>query len=192
MVSEMTGGYQLLLPSLWVCSLSYLLSDKQSIYSQQIASRSLSPAHQGSYVRQVLAQVRVNQFLSKEPLAQVLLPQDSLGAVIDRLGTSPNAALAVVDEGQRLLGVITLDEVYLASKSPALQPLVLAADLMRGDVEPLTPDDTLDRALELFVENDLHTVPVVADLTGRRLLGMVSRFDISRAYLRLVHGPDDQ
>ena len=66
---------------------------------------------------------------------------------------------------------------------------MLAEDLMRGDVQPLTPDDTLDRALELCVENDLLTLPVVADLKDRKVLGMVSRFDISSAYLRHVHGP---
>ena len=47
-VSEMTGGYHLLLPALWVCTLAFILSDKQSIYSSQVESRSLSPAHQGS------------------------------------------------------------------------------------------------------------------------------------------------
>ena len=69
---------------------------------------------------------------------------------------------------------------------------MLAADLMRSDIDPLTPKDTLDRALELFVENDLLTVPVVADLSDLRLLGMVSRFDISSAYLHHVHGPAEQ
>ena len=64
-VSEMTGGYHLLLPSLWVCTLSFILSDKQSIYASQVESRSLSPAHQGSYVRQVLAKVRVSQFFCR-------------------------------------------------------------------------------------------------------------------------------
>jgi CIC family chloride channel protein len=137
----------------------------------------------------------VGQFL---PVGQdgqidhVLRPQDQLATVIQRLGTSPHSALPVIDEERRLLGVVSLDEVYLASQSPSLQPLVLAADLMRGDVQPLTPDDRLDRALELFVENDLMTVPVVTNLTDRRLLGMVSRFDISSAYLRLVHGPGEQ
>ena len=165
------------------------MSDKQSIYSSQIESRSLSPAHQGSYVRQVLAQVRVSQFLPAEQNSgqaagksdHLLRPQDPLATVIERLGTSPHAALPVVDEDRRLIGIVTLDEVYLASQSPSLQALVLAADLMRGDVLPLTPEDTLDRALELFVENDLMTVPVVTNLTDRCLLGMVSRFDISSA-----------
>jgi CIC family chloride channel protein len=55
-VSEMTGGYNLLLPSLWVCTLAFVLSDRQSIYSAQVESRSRSPAHQGSYVREALAE----------------------------------------------------------------------------------------------------------------------------------------
>ena len=57
--------------------------------------------------------------------------------------------------------------------------LVLAADLMRSDVEPLTPLDTLDRALELFVQNDLLTLPVVTSLADRLVVGTMSRFDIS-------------
>jgi hypothetical protein len=47
-VSEMTGNYSLLLPTLWVCTLAFLLSDEQSIYSSQILSRSLSPAQDTS------------------------------------------------------------------------------------------------------------------------------------------------
>ena len=60
---------------------------------------------------------------------------------------------------------------------------------MQSDVRPLTPDDTLDRALELFVENDLLTLPVVNDLDGRQVIGMVRRFDISSAYMRRIQGP---
>ena len=111
MVSEMTGGYSLLLPSLWVCTISFLLSDKQSIYSSQVESRSLSPAHQGSYVRRVLAEVRVGQFLAGKPAALVLHPHDSLAVVMRQLGDAENPVLPVVDDQQRLLGVVTLDEV---------------------------------------------------------------------------------
>ena len=188
-VSEMTGGYSLLLPSLWVCTLSYILSDKQSIYSSQVESRSLSPAHQGTYVRQVLAGVRVSQFLSsRAELSPSLRPVDSLATVIERLGEAPYPILPVVDEGNRLLGVVNIEEVYLASRAPSLTALVLAADLMRSDVQPLTPEDSLDRAQELFVENDLLTLPIVNDLQRRQVIGMVRRFDIASAYWHRLHG----
>ena len=189
MVTEMTGGYHLLLPSLWVCTLSFILSDKQSIYSSQVESRSLSPAHQGSYVREVLAQVRVSRFFAPAQGMQTLHPHDSLAEIITRLSGAPQSVLPVTDGENRLLGVVSLEEVYLASQSPSLESLVLAEDLMRTEIQPLTPDDTLDRGLELFVENDLLTLPVVTDLESRRVIGMISRFDISSAYLRHVHGP---
>ena len=60
---------------------------------------------------------------------------------------------------------------------------------MRTDIRPLTPDDTLDRALELFVENDLLALPVVNDLSQRQVVAMVRRHEISSAYLRRVQGP---
>jgi CIC family chloride channel protein len=190
-VSEMTGGYHLLLPSLWVCTIAFILSDKQSIYSSQIESRSLSPAHQGSYVRLALANVRVSKFLSTKELPLALNPQDSLASVTARLSSAKYSVLPVVDAQNRLLGIVSLEEVYLASQSPDLASLFMAEDLMRNDIEPLTPLDTLDRALELFVENDLLTLPVVSSLIDRLVVGTVSRFDISSAYLQHMHGPVD-
>ena len=153
-VSEMTGGYHLLLPALWVCVLAFLLSDEKSIYSKQVESRSRSPAHQGSFVREVLQAVYVRQFLVREQVFQVVHPGDSLAAVLDRLDESHYTALPVVDAENRLLGVIDLEEAHQAAHAGDLGPLLVAEDLMRSDVRPLTPDDTLDRALELFVEND--------------------------------------
>jgi CIC family chloride channel protein len=189
MVSEMTGGYHLLLPSLWVCALSFILSDEQSIYSSQVESRSLSPAHQGAYVHQVLAQVRVSQFLIPGQVVPYLHPDDPLDSIITMLGETSYPVLPVVDEKERLLGVVNLEEVHLASRAPSLVSLVIAEDLMRSDIRPLTPVDRLDHALELFVENDLLALPIVNDLQERRVLGIVRRFDIASAYLRHVHGP---
>src|SRR5208337_4225450 len=74
MVSEMTGNYNLLLPTLWVCALTFLLSDEQSIYSSQVESRSRSPAHQGDYVRDVLSDLSVSRFIVPEQSVPSLRP----------------------------------------------------------------------------------------------------------------------
>jgi CBS domain-containing protein len=62
----------------------------------------------------------------------------------------------------------------------------------RGDVEPLTPQDSLERAVEVFAENDLQEVPVVNTRPDNKLVGMVRRTDIARAYLRRVHAEKTQ
>ena len=188
-VSEMTGGYALLLPSLWVCTISFILSGRQSIYSSQVEGRSYSPAHRGSYIREVLAEVRVSEFLSPQQEVVSLKPGDSLATISERLADASSSVLPVVNDTGRLLGVVNLEEAYLASQSPTLESLVLAADMMLGHIQPLTPDDTLDRAQELFIENDLLALPVVNDLEQRKVIGIVRRFEIASAYLRHIHGP---
>jgi CIC family chloride channel protein len=187
-VSEMTGDYNLLLPALWVCTLSFLLSDEQSLYRSQVESRSRSPAHQGSYVREVLAGLIVRPFLTQQAAPPWLHPNDSLATVIDRLSESTYPVLPVVDGEKRLLGVVILEEIHVASQSPHMQPWVLAADLLRDNIQPLQPDDRLDVAQELFVENDLLALPVVDNLKDRHVLGVVKRSDIAKTYLRHVHG----
>lgn len=186
-VSEMTGGYHLLLPALWVCSLSFMLSDRRSIYKQQVESRTRSPAHQGAFVRQALAGVTVARFLTTTD-KRVLRAGDPLDDVLNEFDSAANSVMPVVDEQNRLIGIVDLEEVYLVSHTPELLPLVVAADLMRSDVKPLVPDDSLERAYELFVENELQALPVVVDRKEKRVLGLVRRSDVASAYLRLLYG----
>jgi CBS domain-containing protein len=117
----------------------------------------------------------------------VLHPGDRLPEVVEKLSKNPHA-LPVVDVEGRMLGVVTLQELVLASRSPDLHHLIVATDLMRGGVTPLKPDDRLDRAMELFVENDLLALPVVDGTPEGRIVGMVKRVDVSSTYLRRVHG----
>lgn len=188
-VSELTGGYSLLLPSLWVCTLSYVLSDEPSIYSSQVEGRSRSPAHQGSYIREAMTGIRVNEFLQARQTMTVLQPGDTLDTVIHHLDVDPYTVLPVADAQGKLMGVISLEETHLALNEPALRSLAVAEDLMRMDIRPLTTEDMLHRALELFVETDLPALPVVDDLVQRRIIGMVRRHEIASAYLRRAHGP---
>ena len=171
MVSEMTGGYHLLLPALWGCTISFMASDEQSIYSAQVESRSRSPAHQGRYVRDVLSDIRIAQFLPAGTTPTVLHAYDRLSLVLDQFDQNSATVLPVVGDDDRLLGVVNLDEVFLASQSQEMLPLILAADLMRSQIVPLVPENSLDRALELFVENDLRALPIVNNLREQRSAG---------------------
>jgi CIC family chloride channel protein len=186
-VSELTGDYRLILPALWVVTLSYLLSDEQSLYQSQVEGRSFSPAHQGYYVREVLAGQTVAQVMAGGKPVVPLHAQDKLDAVLARFEAAQVLVLPVVDADQRLLGVVHLHELYWTANHRDTLPWLVAVDLMRDDVKPLTPADPLERAIEVFAENDLDELPVVQASTDGMLVGMVRRTDIARAYLRRVH-----
>jgi CBS domain-containing protein len=111
-----------------------------------------------------------------------------LTVVIEQIDRSGYPVLPVVDEGRHLLGVVNLEEVHVASRGTFAQSFLLAADLMRTDVQPLHPGDSLDRAQELFVDNDLLALPVVDEKDDHKVVGLVKRYDVASAYLRHVQG----
>ena len=190
MVTEITGGYPLLLPALWVCVLAFLLSDRQLIYSSQVESRSRSPAHRGRFVREVLAGVRVEQLISREQHFFRLAPGDSLAVVVARFRESDYPILPIVNADGRLLGIVDLEEIGRMTQTPEMASLLVAADLAQSDIEPLTPGDELDLAMELFVENDLLALPIVDNRADRRVVGMIRRYEIAIAYLSYLHEAD--
>jgi CIC family chloride channel protein len=189
-VSEMTGDYQMILPSLWVCTVAYLLSDEQSLYSWQAESRSKSPVHQGNFLREVLDGLKVSPYIRSGSQTISVRQNDPFATVLDRFSKDDDLSLLpVVDDEGRLLGIVSLEEVNVALQTPAARPLLLAADLMRTRVTPLVPSQDLRQALELFVENELMALPVIASQEDRRVVGIVRRSDITSAYLHKLHGP---
>jgi CIC family chloride channel protein len=187
MVCELTGDYRLIVPALWVCALAFLLSDTESLYGSQVKGRYNSPAHQGGYIREVLAGQTISQIFTEASKVEALHPKDALPQVLDRFDSTSRLVLPIVDDDNNLLGVIHLNEVYWMVHRQSTLPWVLAVDLMRQAIKPLTLDDSLERAVELFAENDLPELPVVGALEGNKLLGMTRRTDVARAYLRRVH-----
>jgi CIC family chloride channel protein len=189
-VTEMTAGYHLLLPALWVCALAFILSDKQSIYRSQIETRTRSPAHRQAAIQQLMNDPGIAGFLDGNTSADDLVPATPLSVMTERFAAGRDAALPVVDDDRRLLGIITIEDVLAASEVGPRPPIV-AADLMRSDIVPIVAGSTLSAAQETFVNNDVMTLPVIDNELDRRVIGLVRRYDIASAYLRMVQGTRD-
>jgi chloride channel protein, CIC family len=187
-VSEMTGGYHLLLPALWVCVLAFVFSDEQSLYSSQLETRAQSPAHRGTFVRAFIGPSTVGDHLKSVEAIPLVFLRDSLDEIIERMTVSRYDLLPVVDDRHNLLGIVSLDDVLAVSQEPG--ELFVVADLMRTDVAPLTPSQPVDVAMQAFVDHDVLTLPVVDDARAGKFVGLVKRFDVSTAYLRAIHGHD--
>jgi CBS-domain-containing membrane protein len=81
-----------------------------------------------------------------------------------------------------------VEEVYLALRIPDAHSFVVVADLMRTDVVPLQLHDSVDRAMELFAENDLLELPLIDESVGQHVVGIVPRAELAAIYLRHVQG----
>lgn len=77
-------------------------------------------------------------------------------------------------------GLITVEDVEIARYShrdlPAMRPSITVGELMTHGVAAVRPDTPIEEIVELLIERDYRSVPVVAD--DGRLLGIVTSGDL--------------
>ena len=178
-VSELTGGYTLLLPSLWVCTLSFILSDKQSIYESQVEGRGvfagpprqLRPPGPGRGPRKQVSFPRTNRHhlaLQRSPGPGDRPPERwSVSRIARSRRRQPAAGRRQPGRSPPRVAGAEFEAFGLGRRPNAERHSTAHARRHPGPV------------LELFVENDLMALPVVDDLQSRKVIGIVRRFEIA-------------
>ncbi|HCO11676.1 MAG TPA: chloride channel protein, partial [Desulfonauticus sp.] len=77
-ISELTGSYELLIPSLLVCSLTYILMHKWTIYSRQVANKFSSPAHKGELFLDIMQEYKVKELINEFKKPIIVSPRMTL------------------------------------------------------------------------------------------------------------------
>jgi CIC family chloride channel protein len=90
----------------------------------------------------------------------------------------------VVNATDRVIGLITSEDLAVLEADPTLSLLVTASDIMRPAAS-VSFDDTLLTALDLMRAERLPELPVL-DATGR-VLGFIDETTIASAYLQQTH-----
>lgn len=181
MVSEMTGDYKLLLPTMWVSALCFLMC-RWTLYEKQVASRLESPAHRGDFIIDLLEGIHV----SDVPLKQRrTVPESmSLQEILQLLPETRQNYFPVVDGNDRLVGVFSTDDVRSYLYDESIWQLAVARDIMTTKIVSVSPDDDLNAAMRCFTELNLDEIPVLQVADGGKLLGMLRRKDAIAVYNR--------
>lgn len=183
MVTEMTGSYKLLLPAMWVCGLTFLLSSRWALYQKQVLHRALSPAHRGEYQVALLESMTVADVY--EPVAVDTVPFDTqLQEIVQLLVHSREDYFPVVDAEQHFVGIFSAHDVRQFTFDSTMHHLAIAADVMTSPPITVTPKDDLHTALEKFDTTKLDELPIVDADDPDKLLGRLRRREIGRAYTR--------
>jgi CBS domain-containing protein len=106
-----------------------------------------------------------------------VLPADAPAREAAELLTHPQVRSALVTDGDRLLGTVTLESIVGAVARGTDMVSATAQDVCAPDVLTVPPDMPLDEALHLMAEQDLERLPVTED---GRLLGVLPREPVVR------------
>jgi CIC family chloride channel protein len=139
----------------------------------------------GGHEVRLLKTLRVRDIINPDCL--VVHPGTRLKTVREYLQRTAYAELFVVEKKDgRFVGTITLADLSDAAFDPALDDLVIAADVCRRDAPVLESDDSLERALKTMLESKEEHVAVVAHEETRRFVGCVHESEALLAFNRAL------
>lgn len=181
-VSEMTGSYHLLLPSLLVCSLTYLASRSWTIFQNQVKSRIDSPAHAGEFFVDILQTIKVQHLMDRVRHVRTI-PQDMTFSAFKAYFTQTEQHyFPVVDSDGKFCSIFSINDVRAVLFSREIEPLVVMKDVGTSDIIATTPSEDLNTVLQKFTIKNIDSLPVVKEEDPRALIGMLSRREVIAYY----------
>ncbi|MGZ0165921.1 MAG: chloride channel protein [Planctomycetales bacterium] len=186
MVSEMTGDYKLLLPTMWVSTLCFLLCRRWTLYEKQVPTRLESPAHKGDFIVDVLEGNRVQDVFQKRDDIRRVPESTSLDDIVHILAKTHQHYFPVVDEEGKMVGIFSDDDVRAYLFDETIWRLAVARDVMTTKLVSVSPNDDLNTALRHFTAMNLDELPVLDPEKPGELLGMLTRRETIAFYNRRV------
>ena len=182
MVSEVTGEYTLLLPTIWVSMLGMLFNRRATLYEHQLRTRLDSPAHRGDYIVDVLEGMQVKDIFNAGNKVLTIHEGRSLDEIVHLLPMTAQRQFPVVDDADRLQGVFSAEDVRFYLFDDTLWKIANARDVMTWPVITLLQSDDLNTALRRFTLLNVDELPVVDAEDSLKVLGVVRREDLIAAY----------
>jgi CIC family chloride channel protein len=177
---EMTGDYRIILPLMLSTVIAITLAshlESESIYTKKLSRRGI--ILHGGRVVDVMQSMRVEEVMTRQTKAIPLSMKRS--DLIRHLQQTRRHAVPVLDEQGKLYGVVSISDLD-RSREKAGQEELKAADIATRSLATVFPDEVMWSALEIMGSRDLSSLPVVDRRDPKKLLGVIRRRNIIRAY----------
>lgn len=188
LIAEITGGYELFVPLMFVSAIAYTTTtyfQKDSLYKLQLKDQGkLLPE---SKDQELLDAIDITHVIERDLLP--IHPDAQLKNLIELVKISKRNIFPVVDENQALQGIITLDDFRDIMFDVEKQETLLVKQLMHSPPEVLLVTENMQSAMEKFEKSGAWNLPVIEE---GRYLGFVSKSRIFNTYRkRLIRQKQD-
>ena len=183
LIAELTGGYSLFLPLMIVSVCSYLtvrIFDSNNIYAIRLAQRGELITHHKDQA--VLTILKVADVIERDFMK--ISPDMDLGALTSVVAKTRRNIFPVVDAGNRLVGILYLDDVRHIMFRQELYHRYSVAVLMRSVPERLSVEEPMESVMRKFEDTGAWNLPV-EDITGE-YIGFISKSAIFTAYRKTL------
>lgn len=178
LIAELTGGYGLIIPLMITSTIAFLTNryfDPHTIYTKRLAAQGdLITHHKDKAVLTLLAldEVIENDFTT-------IRPTDTLGDLVNAISQSQRNIFPVVDEENKFLGLVYLDDVRKIMFQRDLYTQTKVKDLMSVPLDRVLVNEPMEKVMEKFEATGAWNLPVTDQ---GKYVGFVSKSKIFSAY----------
>jgi chloride channel protein, CIC family len=182
LIAEITGGYELLTPLIISSTVSFITVfyfEPHSIYAKQLAARKELITHHKDNA--VLTMMDPSGLIETNFLK--INPDASLGDLVKVVSASVRNSFPVVDEDGNFYGIVSLDHIRSIMFDREMYDKKFVRELMFTPQNYISPDDDMEKIVNLFQKNDRFNIPVLKD---GKYLGFMSRATVFSEYRKLL------
>lgn len=182
LVFEMTDNYRILVPLMAAVFTSTLIAEKiqkESIYTLKLVRKGIR-LFRGRDV-DVMSSVLAEEVMDKDPVTvENNMP---LSELIDLFQITNSHGFPVLDDNNRLVGIVSLQDIHkVTNKDPENIKNLRVSDVVHFNLTTAFPDETISEVLLRMAPYDLSRIPIVDRDDPHKLIGVVRRNSIIRAY----------
>lgn len=178
LIGEITGGYDLMVPLMIVSSISYAVSKQFEKHSMDVkALADKGEAFTSDKDKNILQSIDFLEIIKTDVVTITL--QKSLENLVENLATCSQIIIPVVDEKNKLLGIINFESVRPIIFNPYRIKFTTIEEVLIQPKEVILYDEGIENIMDKFETTHEMVLPV---LKNGKFFGLISKVELLEAY----------
>lgn len=179
---EMTGDYRIILPLMLTTVIATTVAgylDRESIYTLRLSRKGVRLSR-GRDI-DLMQSIKVSEVMTTE--TDPVLETMGMKELLQHFQTHRHNSFPVLSTDGDLVGIISLSDLDNALQDEKIkEENPTAGDMASRELVTVSPEDEMSLALERMRPRDLGILPVIDRRNPHKLIGVIRRRDIVRAY----------
>lgn len=179
LIVEVTGGYNLIVPLMIVSALAFFISryfHPHSIYTASLAKKGIE--FRSEKEKYFIQQIDVVELVERDFIK--ISPNMTIGNLMKNIAATKRNIFPVVDENEKLLGVITLNDIREVMMNSEVYNVLLAYEIMNPNFYSIELNSDINKILDIFEDQQIWNVAVTQK---GKYLGFISKSNLFNKYI---------
>ena len=181
LIAEITGGYMLIVPLMIVTAISFFISkyfQPDSIYTSPLAKKGIK--FRSEKEKYFAHQTTVADLV--ETGFQTIKPNLTLGELIMKIPLTKRNIFPVIDDENKLVGIITLDDIREVMLNTEVYDIILIYEIMNTNFKSVDIATDISNVIETFEKEKIWNLAVTKN---DKYVGFISKSNIFNKYISI-------